>query len=64
MNKTNIVMKKIFMMTALALMSVSVQAQISDVEQNTTDKYSVVTNSFWSNWFVSAGATYNMFYTG
>ena len=57
-------MKKMFMITALALMSVSVQAQNSDAEQNTTDKYSIVTNSFWSNWFVSAGATYNMFYTG
>jgi len=57
-------MKKMFIITALALMSVSVQAQTTDAAQNTTDKYSVATNSFWSNWFVSAGATYNMFYTG
>ena len=26
-------------------------------------KYSVATNSFWSNWFVTAGGTYNVFYS-
>lgn len=57
-------MKKILLMTAISLMSVAVQAQTSEATSETTSKYSVETNSFWSNWFVSAGATYNMFYTG
>ena len=68
MNKTNKEMKKIFILTALALMSVSVQAQTADnaneAANGANSKYSVETNTFWSNWFVSAGATYNMFYTG
>ena len=57
-------MKKTMIMMALACMSVSVGAQTTEATVNTSDKYSVVTNSFWSNWFISAGATYNMFYTG
>lgn len=57
-------MKKTMIMMALACWSVSVGAQTTEATVNTSDKYSVVTNSFWSNWFISAGATYNMFYTG
>lgn len=41
-------MKKIVMMAALATMAAAAQAQ----------------NTASSNWFVSGGATYNMFYTG
>jgi len=57
-------MKKILLMTVISLMSVAVQAQTSEATSETTSKYSVETNSFWSNWFISAGATYNAFYTG
>ena len=53
-------MKKMILFAALAIGAVTAQAQTSDP----TLKYSVETNSFWSNWFISAGATYNVFYTG
>lgn len=56
-------MKKMMMLTAFALMTVAVQAQTADAA-DATSKYSVETNSFWNNWFVSANATYNAFYTG
>ncbi len=52
-------MKKFFMMLALASVSVAGMAQ-SDVP---TKKYSVSTNSFWSNWFISADVSYGAFYT-
>ncbi|HCE47134.1 MAG TPA: cell envelope biogenesis protein OmpA, partial [Prevotellaceae bacterium] len=35
-------------------------AQTTDVPQK---KYSVATNSFWSNWFITAGGSYNVFYS-
>jgi len=47
-------------LSAFAFMAFAAQAQTTDVVSN---KYSVETNSFWSNWFVSGGVTYNMFYT-
>lgn len=53
-------MKKTLIIAAFALMAVAAQAQSSDA----SSKYSVETNSFWSNWFVSVGGTYNVFYTG
>lgn len=41
-----------------ACVAVATQAQeVADA------KYSVSTNSFWSNWFVSVNGTYNMFYS-
>ena len=58
-------MKKIIILAALAIVAVTAKAQTENTANDTSvKKYSVETNSFWSNWFVSAGATYNMFYTG
>lgn len=60
-------MKKTLMIAAFAMVAAAVEAQsssvTSEVSDETTSKYSVETNSFWSNWFISAGATYNAFYT-
>ena len=56
-------MKKMILFAALAIGAVTAQAQ-TDNQADPTLKYSVETNSFWSNWFISAGATYNAFYTG
>ena len=33
-------------------------------EEVPTQKYSVATNSFWSNWFVQVGANWNAWYSG
>jgi outer membrane protein OmpA-like peptidoglycan-associated protein len=52
-------MKKLFLMLAIAGMSVASMAQDADP----TEKYSVATNSFWSNWFVSADVAYGAFYS-
>ena len=48
-------MKKFLIVLAFAGVSVASFAQES--------KYSVATNSFWSNWFVQAGADWNAWYT-
>ena len=54
-------MKKLFIALAfLGLTSASVSAQETEVPQK---KHSVATNSFWSNWFISAGFAGNAFYT-
>ena len=54
-------MKKFFIALAfLGLTSASTYAQDTEVP---TKKYSVATNSFWANWFVSAGFTGNTFFT-
>jgi len=53
-------MKKLFLVLAFAGMSSYAIAQITDVPQK---KYSVATNSFWSNWFITAGGSYNVFYS-
>ena len=62
-------MKKVISMMALAgLFSVSVaQAQVTEVVEIAeipVSKYSVQTNSFWDNWFVSlnAGAQFSYLY--
>ena len=62
-------MKKVFCMMAVAgLFSVSVaRAQVSEVVEIAevpVSKYSVQTNSFWDNWFVSlnAGAQFSYLY--
>ena len=49
-------MKKLFMVLAFAGVSVASMAQSDYV-----NKYSVATNSFWSNWFVQVGANWNWF---
>ena len=51
-------MKKLFIVLALAGMSLTSMAQ-----EDPTLKYSVATNSFWSNWFIRAGAEWNAWYS-
>ena len=45
----------------LAFVSVSVASM---AQADPTEKYSVATNSFWSNWFVQTNVTWNSFYVG
>ena len=53
-------MKKLFIVLAFVGFSVATMAQ--DTTEDTTEKYSVCTNSFWSNWFVQIGAQWAAFY--
>ena len=53
-------MRKILMVLAFAGLSMVSFAQ----EEVPTKKYSVATNSFWSNWFVQAGIDWNAWYSG
>ena len=53
-------MKKLFIVLALACVSMSSMAQET---ADPTQKYSVATNSFWSNWFIQAGAEWNAWYS-
>lgn len=52
-------MRKFLMVLAFAGASVAGFAQDA-----ATQKYSVATNSFWSNWFVQVGADWNAWYSG
>ena len=52
-------MKKLLAVLAFAGISLSGFAQ----DATPTEKYSVATNSFWSNWFIQAGAEWNTWYT-
>lgn len=52
-------MKKFFLMLAIAGMSLSAMAQADP-----TEKYSVATNSFWSNWFIQTNVTWNSYWSG
>lgn len=52
-------MKKLLVVLAFAGLSLSGFAQ----DATPTEKYSVATNSFWSNWFIQAGADWNAWYT-
>lgn len=52
-------MKKLFIALLFASASMTVMAQDADV----TEKHSVATNSFWSNWFVQGGAQWAASYT-
>lgn len=54
-------MKKLFIALAFAGLSLGAFAQTNDVP---TQKYSVATNSFWSNWFIQAGFNWNVWYSG
>ena len=51
-------MKKLLMVLAIASVSFSAMAQ-----DDPTLKYSVATNSFWSNWFIQIGAQWNAWYS-
>lgn len=53
-------MKKLLIVLAFAGVSMASMAQDADPVQ----KYSVATNSFWSNWFIQVGAEWNAFYSG
>ena len=53
-------MKKLFIALTFAGISLSSMAQDADP----TLKYSVATNSFWSNWFIQVGADWNAWYSG
>lgn len=55
-------MKKI-LMGLMLLGATSVMAQETTSEIVPTDKYSVATNRFWSNWFITAGGDYVSSYT-
>lgn len=52
-------MKKLLIVFALACVTLSSFAQ----EADPTLKYSVATNSFWSNWYVQANANWSAFYS-
>lgn len=52
-------MKKFVTGAALLGMSMTAFAQQADP----TMKYSVATNSFWSNWFIQVGGDYNIWYS-
>ena len=52
-------MKKLLMIMALAGCTMTGFAQ----DETLTEKYSVATNSFWSNWFVQVGADWNAWYS-
>ncbi|MCR5131887.1 MAG: OmpA family protein [Prevotella sp.] len=51
-------MKKFLMILAFASVSMASMAQ-----EDPTLKYSVATNSFWSNWFIQANASWSAFYS-
>ena len=51
-------MKKLLIVLAFASFSMASMAQ-----DDPTLKYSVATNSFWSNWFIQLGYNYNVFYS-
>lgn len=53
-------MRKLLLTLAVLGLSTAAMAQETEVS---THKYSVATNSFWANWYVSAGAEYNAAYT-
>ena len=52
-------MKKLLMVLALAGVSVAGMAQ----SETPVEKYSVATNSFWSNWFIQANVAGTAFYS-
>ena len=54
-------MKKLLIVLAMCGLTMGANAQ-----ETTTDpvqKYSVATNSFWSNWFIQVGADWNAYYS-
>ena len=53
-------MKKFLIMLAIDGVSLTSMAQETET---TTEKYSVATNSFWSNWFVQGGVQWTAFYS-
>ena len=59
--KLKVIMKKFLMALAfVSLGTVAANAQCDEFATPATSKYSVATNSFWSNWFVQAGIDANV----
>jgi outer membrane protein OmpA-like peptidoglycan-associated protein len=52
-------MKKLFLMLAVASLSLNAMAQ-----EDPTEKYSVSTNSFWSNWFIQTNLSWGSYTNG
>ena len=52
-------MKKLLMVLAFVGVATTTIAQEADPVQ----KYSVATNSFWSNWFIQGNYTWTAFYS-
>ena len=52
-------MKKLFLMLAVASLSLNAMAQ-----EDPTEKYSVATNSFWSNWFIQTNLNWSSYTVG
>ena len=52
-------MKKLFLMLAVASLSLNAMAQ-----EDPTEKYSVSTNSFWSNWFIQTNLNWSSYTVG
>lgn len=50
-------------MIALAFVGLGTTTAMAQETEVPVQKYKVVTNSFWANWFISAGITGNAFYT-
>ena len=48
---------------AFAGLSTAAVAQTTETTEVPSKKYSVETNSFWANWFITVGGTYNVFYS-
>ena len=54
-------MKKLLMTAAIA--SISLVGMAQETEELPVQKHCVATNSFWSNWFIQAGAGWNTWYS-
>lgn len=54
-------MKKLLIVLAMCGLSMGSMAQ--ETTADPVEKYSVATNSFWSNWFIQVGADWNAFYS-
>ena len=56
-------MKKLFLMLAVASLSLTAMAQDDDdMEIAPAEKHRVATNGFWQNWFLGANVTWSAFY--
>ena len=56
-------MKKLFLMLAVASLSLSAMAQdVEDMNIAPAEKHRVATNGFWQNWFLGANVSWNAFY--
>ena len=53
-------MKKLMMALAFVGLCTAANAQCDEFATPTTSKYSVATNSFWSNWFIQVGVDANV----